>query len=66
VIVSYPPAPGIEDGKFEACVISARGHVAKLYFRYKDDTEDAVFVAKLPEGGFRDLDYDLPCVISTE
>jgi hypothetical protein len=64
VFVSYPPAPGIDDGELEAFVISVRGQVAKLYFRYKDDTEDSLFVARSPDGRFRDLDYDLPCSLS--
>jgi hypothetical protein len=61
---AYAPAPGIHDGEFEARVIAVRGQVAKLYFRYKDGTENSLFVSKSREGEFRDLDYDLPCGLS--
>jgi hypothetical protein len=64
VFVTYAPAPGIHDGEFEARVIAVRGQVAKLYFRYKDGTENSLFVSKSREGEFRDLDYDLPCGLS--
>jgi hypothetical protein len=63
MIVSYPPAPGIDAGEFEAHVISVRGPVAKVFFRYDDNPEESVFIVKLQDDEYLDLDYDVPCKV---
>ena len=64
VFVGYSPQPGIVPGKFEGSVIRAVGRIARIYLDYGDGDYETVHVAHLPDGGWIDLDYGIPCDVT--
>jgi hypothetical protein len=66
LVVSYSPAPGIDDDEFPASVVRTAGRVVRVHFDYDDGSSQSIHIAHLPGGGWLDLDYDVPCQLKRE
>jgi hypothetical protein len=66
VVVTYPPADGIEAGSFVGCVVRSTGHVVRVTLEYDDSTNETVHVARKASGSWVDLDYGVPCEVASD
>lgn len=64
IVVTYPPADGIEAGSYVGCVMRSTGHVVRVNLEYGDSTNEIIHVARKPSGSWVDLVYGVPCEVA--
>jgi hypothetical protein len=64
--VTYGKHPGLDEGTFPAFVVRTSGRVARVHFTYEDGETEVTHLYQSPEGGWRDLNYGVPCEIVNE